>query len=266
MLSQFPLERTLKALLACTIMTSLVTSCTSLAQSSEPPAAASESDQAAEPMVISLEKGELLSIISVIPNKGEAADAARTQYYQTAFPLAQQYGLKREGQLRVVATPVGGHESEGIIFFSWPNKAAEAKLEAEPAWPGIKALRPQAWDDLRVFTDELDQDLTLTFSPDKTYTLAMAWINPENPDDYDVYMDGIKEAVDEVGGRFIYKMFDPKFESHKLKDGAPGQVTLVEWDSPQGLASFGETEGFKENAKYLTSGVTRFEILALSAR
>lgn len=266
MLFQSPLERTLKALLACTIMTSMVASCTSLAQGSAPQVASEAAEQAAAPMVINLKKGELLSIISVIPKKGDKAEAARSEYYQNAFPLAQQHGLKREGQLRVIAAPVGKHKSEGIIFFSWPSQAAEASLETEADWPEIKALRPKAWEDLRVFTDELDEDLTLTFKADKTYTIAMAWTNPENPDDYDTYMDGIKDAVTEVGGRFMYKMFDPKFESHKLKDGAPGQVTLVEWNTPEGLANFGETQGFKDNVKYLTSGVTRFEILALSAQ
>ena len=235
-----------------------------------PSAVAQTATQAVETkpasLSLDLKKGALLSIISVIPNEGDEADAARSEYYQTAFPLASGYGLQREGQLRVVAAPIGAHDSKGIIFFSWPSAEAEAALEAEAAWPGIKALRPKAWEDLRIFTDELEDDLTLTFAPDKTYTLAMAWTNPENPNDYDTYMDGIKEAVSDVGGRFMYKMFDPKFESHKLKDGAPGQVTLVEWDTPEGLASFGETQGFKDNVKYLSSGVTRFEILALSAQ
>lgn len=91
----------------------------------------------------------------------------------------------------------------------------------------------------------------------------MAWINPENPDHYDLYMDGITDAVADVGGRFVYKMFDPKFESNKIKTGGPGQVTLVEWDTPQGLQAFGKTQGFKDNAAYLGTGVTRFEILVL---
>lgn len=266
MLFQSPLERALKALLACLIASTMVSSCTSLAQDSTPQTTAASTAQVAAPVEISLKKGELFSIISVIPKTGEAADAARSEYYATAFPLAEQYGLKREGQLRVVASPVGKHESKGIIFFSWPSKTAEEAVEQEAAWPGIKALRPKAWEDLRIFTKELDEDLTLTFKADKTYTIAMAWTNPENPNDYNTYMDGIKEAVSEVGGRFMYKMFDPKFESHKLKDGAPGQVTLVEWDTPEGLANFGDTQGFKDNVKYLSSGVTRFEILALSAQ
>lgn len=266
MLFQSPLERTLRAFLACFIMTSMVTSCASLAQETAPQAASESTQQTSAPLEINLKKGELISIISVIPKTGDAADAARAEYYATAFPLAEQYGLKREGQLRVDAAPVGKHESKGIIFFSWPNKASEEAVEKEVAWPGIKDLRPKAWEDLRIFTKELDEDLNLTFKADKTYTIAMAWTNPENPNDYDTYMDGIKDAVSEVGGRFIYKMFDPKFESHKLKDGAPGQVTLVEWDTPEGLANFGDTQGFKDNVKYLSSGVTRFEILTLSAQ
>lgn len=256
--------KTFKTLFACAGLASLATACAANSADASQPTAGTVSQADEMPLIIDLKRGELLSIISVISEKGEAAEMARAQYYQRAFPLAEPFGLKREGQLKVLASPIGAHKSEAIILFSWPSKSAELALEADPAWPEIKALRPQAWHDLRIFTDELESDLTLTFAPDKTYTLAMAWIDQENPNDYDLYMENIRDAVSEVGGRFVYKMFDPKFESHKLEDGAPGQVTLVEWDSPQGLSEFQKSEGFKSNANLITSGTTRFEILVLS--
>lgn len=228
-------------------------------------AATSEATEVA-PTVISYKKGELISLISIVSKEGDAAKKAVANYYATAFPLGETHGLIRKGQLKVKAVPVGAHKSEGVVFYSWPSKAAEDAFSAEPAWPAIKAARPEAWTELRIYTDEVKDDITFTFHADKTYTLAMAWINPENPTDYDRYMEGIKDAVAESGGRFVYKMFDPKFESHNITDGGPGQVTLVEWDTPRGLQAFGKTDGFRANAAYLTSGVTRFEILALGTQ
>lgn len=224
------------------------------------------SEKTVAPTVLEFKKGQLFSIVSVIADPSAEAKKNVAKYYKTAFPLGEKHGLKREGQLRVVASPVGDHKSDGIVFYSWPSAADEKTFEAEPAWASIKALRPKAWEELRIYTQELEADMSLTFDPDKTYTLAMAWLNPENPDHYDKYMAGIKAAAESVGGRFLYKMFDPKFESNIIKTGGPGQVTLVEWDTPQGLQAFGKTAGFKENAHYLKSGVTRFEILALSAK
>lgn len=221
--------------------------------------------KAKAPTVLAFEKGQLFSIVSIVGDQSPEAKKNVAKYYKTAFPLGAKHGLKREGQLRVVAAPVGDHKSDGIVFYSWPSTADEARFEAEPAWASIKALRPKAWEELRIYTQEVEADMTLTFDPNKTYTLAMAWFNLENPDHYDKYMAGIKEAAESVGGRFIYKMFDPKFESNTIKSGGPGQVTLVEWDTPQGLQAFGKTAGFKENAHYLKTGVTRFEILTLSS-
>lgn len=208
-------------------------------------------------------KGQLLSFVSVVPKNTPEAKTASQEYFARAFPLASKHGFKREGQLLVKAVPVGNHKSEGVILYSWPDQASEDRLTAEADWADIKTLRPQAWEELRIYTTTLQDDLTLSFDPAKTYTLAMAWNNPKNPDHYDLYMDGIRDAVTEVGGRFVHKIFDPAFESNTIKDGGPGQVTLVEWDSPKGLQNFGKTEGFKQNAHYLKTGVTRFEILVL---
>jgi len=228
------------------------------------PSSPSASAEIKAPVSITYKEGQLISIITSVPKTGENARQAIATYGATAFPLASKHGLKREGQLLVKAAPVGDHKPVVTVFYSWPSETAEAAFNAEPAWPAIKDTRADAWDELRVYTDLVEKDMTLTFDPNKTYTLAMAWTNPENPHDYDVYMKGIEGAVAQSGGRFVYKMFDPEFESHSLDDGAPGQVTLVEWDTPQGLENFGETKGFKDNVKYLSSGVTRFEIIALS--
>lgn len=208
-------------------------------------------------------KGQLLSFISVASKDTPEAKQALQQYYTTAFPLAEKHGLKREGQLRVKANPLGDHKSEGVVIYSWPDQKSEQRMDSEGAWPEIKKLRPLAWEELRIYTAELEDDLTLTFDPKKTYTLAVMWSNPENPDHYRLYLDGIKDAIAESGGRIIYKMFDPKFESNKIKDGGPGQVTLLEWDSADGLFKLGDTEGFKQNEHYLKSGVRRYEIIAL---
>ena len=213
---------------------------------------------------LNFKKGEMLSFVFIDSKDGDEAEAARLKYYDTAFPLADSFGLSSDATLSVPAVPVGKFKPDALGIFSWPDSQSEAALSAHQDWPGIKALRPLAWDELRVATAELDADLTLSFDPTKTYTLASAWFNPENPTDYAKYMDGITSSAEELGGRFVYKMHHPSFESHAEKPGAPGQITLVEWETQDGLAKFGKSKGFKENVKYLGSGTTRFEIIVIA--
>lgn len=217
-------------------------------------------------MTVSYKKGQLVSIISVEANEGEAADTARNTYYATAIPLAERYGLSRDGQLSVIATPQGTHKPAAVLFFSFPSTQAEQDLIAHPDWPTAKALRPAAWKVLRIYSDVVDDDLTLNFRFDKIYSLAVAWINPEKPNDYSSYLNNIEPAVTASGGRFMHKVYDPRFEAHDIAIKlAPGQLTFVEWDSPSGLQAFQKTQGFKDNAALLGSGTTRFELMLLKA-
>lgn len=218
------------------------------------------------PKMVSLDfkKGQVLSFTVIDSKDGAAATAARDEYYDKAFPLAETFGLSRDMGFKVVAVPVGALKPQAVALFSWPNASAEEGFSAHPDWPAIKSLRPEAWDELRIYNDVLKQDMNLTFDSSKTYTLAAAWINPKYPDDYEKYLSGIQTAVKQSGGRFIYKMHNPSFEAHAAPQGAPDQVLMVEWDTAEGLQKFGKSAGFKANAKYLGSGTRLFELAVLS--
>jgi uncharacterized protein (DUF1330 family) len=262
---QYSLSHTVRTVLVCGVLSLGLPACSTMTTAS-PQTAKPQAAQTSTPVTMHFKKGQVMSIISPIAKEGETAKKALQTYYKTAFPLGSKHGLKREGQVIVKAAPIGDHKSEGIIFYSWPSANSEKQFESEAQWPAIKSLRSEAWEELRIYSDEISEDMTLTLHPEKTYTLAMAWINPEQPNDYALYMDSIKEAVSDVGGRFVYKMFDPKFESNTIKDGGPGQVTLVEWDNPEGLQNFTKTKGYKDSSQYIGTGVTRFEILMMQTQ
>ncbi len=215
-------------------------------------------------MRLSYKKGQVVSFVAVVGQEGAQADAARNTYYKSAFPIANQFGFQRDAQFNVQAVPVGTFKPQVIIIYSWPDAEAEKAFNAHPDWPAVKATRATVWDELRVYNDVLKEDLTLTLDASKTYTLAAAWINLENPDDYAKYLSGIQTAVSQAGGRFIYTMHAPGFETHSAPFTGPDQLLLVEWDTPGGLDKFGKSADFKANAKYLGSGTSRFELSVLS--
>ncbi len=238
--------------------------CSSNSLSSPTPSpSVKQTQMAKKPIVLSYKKGQRLTLATIEGKAGDDAKKAVAEYYKDVFPVAREKGLKRDAQLKVLAAPQGNHKPGALAVFSWPDPSAEQAFQDALDWQRVKDIRKSAWDELRLYSTTLEEDLNLNFHPDKTYTLAVAWKNPKNPNDYDQYMDNIKDGVAELGGRFIYKMFDPTFESHALQADAPYQLTFVEWDTADGLQKFGKSKTFKQNAKLIGTGVTRFELMVL---
>lgn len=207
---------------------------------------------------ISLTKGQLLSLVAPIAKVG-GEDHVK-EYYRTAFPLAQQFGLKNHGRLNVVRKIVGTQEHKVWSIFTWPSVEAEQNFVNHKDWPQIKGLRPLGWDELKIVTSEVKDDITLRFSPSKFYTLAIARFNPENPNDYLEYLDNIEASLNQVGGRFMYKMIQPSYEVHGSNPKPPNQLTIVEWNSADGLTQLQANDDYQEQTQLLASGLTSIEL------
>ncbi len=228
-------------------------------QSNAQPASAKSAETAkpVKDVVIELKAGQVLQVIASQVRPDGAA--ARRAYAQTAFPIASSFGFAPLGTLAVKQQVVSDFEPEAFSFFSWPSEEAVQSFDNHPDWPAIKATRPAAWNELKVYSDTLEEDLSLRFRPDKYYTVVAAWFDPDNPGDYDRYLTGIESAVERAGGRFIYKMREPSFEAHASALTPPGQVTFVEWDRPDGFAEVQKSDEYLANRQYFASGLERFE-------
>lgn len=213
------------------------------------------------PVNLKLSKGQYLSI--VLPEAKPGASEKRNNYYKTAFPLGEKYGLKREMTLIVDNVIISDYTPSAAIFYSFPDKLAEASFSHNPKWPPIKALRSEAWEELKIYSSELQEDVNINFNPDKSYTLVVAWLDPRNPDDYKRYLDGITDVVSAAGGRFIYIMKHPTYEAQGSLL-APGQLTFVEWDTLDGFATVRASEAYKAATPYFASGTRKVEFYRLS--
>ena len=218
-------------------------------------------EQAGESQEFSFKQGQYISFVA--PQSKDNGNDARQEYYQRAFSLADGYGLKREIQFNVTEKVVGDFDANAFILFSWPNKTAEEKLYAHPEWPSIKALRPQAWEELRIYSTVVQKGFSLNFKSDKFYTVGIAWLNPQTASEYTNYLDGIEATLDKLGARYIHQMLNPSFEAHNTSRGAPAQLTFVEWDSEEALNKLQKSEGFKQNYAYFKNSVTAFELFRL---
>ena len=138
--------------LACLSLAFLATSCATTEPT--PPRAAAT---ITAPLTLTYTKGQLISLIIIDAKDGEAATAARDNYYATAFPMATSFGLKRDAGLTIAMTMVGKFKPEALGIFSWPSLAASDELSAQSGWPTIKATRPDGWDELAIFTAPIDR-------------------------------------------------------------------------------------------------------------
>ncbi|MEP3224808.1 MAG: hypothetical protein ABJO01_02445 [Parasphingorhabdus sp.] len=213
---------------------------------------------------LKVKKGQYLSIIMPEARADHAAQRERQSYYRKALPLGQKFGLKREAQLKVDTAVISDFEPTGLIFFSYPDAASEMKLTGHQSWPTIKAQRPKAWHELRIYSAAVENDLNLLFDPAKFYTLVVAWTNPEKPDDYQNYLSGIETAVHAAGGEFIFKMHNPKMEAHATALKAPNQLTFVEWETADGFEQVQKTAAYKASAPYIRSGARKIEFYRMS--
>lgn len=218
----------------------------------------------AQPSQLILQKGQYLSITMPEAKTSEEAKKARQHYYKSAFPLGSQFGLKRETALKIDTAIISDYKPSAVIFFSYPDRQSEAGLAAHPEWPAIKATRSSIWKELNIFSAELTEDLAITFDPAKSYTLVIAWKKDEDPEGYDRYLKGIEPAVKRFGGKFIYKMFNPKSETNAPSTIAPSQLTFVEWDSLDGFAKVRASDEYKANVPNFQSGVKKLEFYRMS--
>ena len=217
----------------------------------------------ADESVISFAPGAAMQVIVAIGK--ENAGEIRTEYYNTAIPLARSYGFSTVARLKVDKSLVGNITAPVIVIGKWDDVERWQAFQNDPRWPALKAMRAKGWQQLDLYTKALEQPLDLKFEPGKFYTLAFASFNPEHPNDYTNYLHNIQQSLSEAGGKFIYKMIQPGFDTHSEFAQQVNQITLVEWDSAEGLQQLLASPDYLKHKHLLETGVTDFAFLRVSA-
>ncbi|BDX08298.1 DUF1330 domain-containing protein [Planctobacterium marinum] len=212
---------------------------------------------------INFAPGAAMQVIVAIGK--ENAEDIRREYYNTAIPLARSYGFSTVARLKVDKSLVGNITAPVIVIGKWEDVDRWQAFQNDPRWPALKAMRAKGWQQLDLFTKALDSSLALNFSPDKFYTLAFASFNPEHPGDYTKYLHNIQAPLGEAGGKFIHKMIQPGFDTHSESAQQVSQITLVEWDSAEGLQQLLTSPDYLKHKHLLETGVTDFAFLRVSA-
>src|SRR5713101_7593394 len=116
-------------------------------------------------LTINFSKGELLQLVSATYVKGK--DEELGEYFQKAFLLATGYGYTPLIQFHVTDVLNGTYHPEGFIgLYKWPNSAASEQFGHDPRWAPIEATRPEVFQELRINTIVLEEDLKMIFKED----------------------------------------------------------------------------------------------------
>lgn len=225
-------------------------------------AGAVQANKSVDTLTLSFKKGQVLQLIAPVNLEGK--ESVRRHYYQTAIPLAESYGFANLGQLSVTQKIVGDFEPGAFVIGSWPSVKSFDDFAALPEWPELKQQRAQGWEELKLYNDQVEKDLELVFRQSKFYTVAFAWFNPENPNDYLKYLKSIEGIVNQMGGKFIHKMRSPTLEAHNSPKIAPDQITFVEWDSEDGLKNLLAHPEYEMFSGFFKSGISKFEMFRIA--
>lgn len=214
--------------------------------------------------VVHFHPGEVVQLIA--PISDPAKRDLRDRYFKKNAETAKAYGYQQDGVFVVEETLVGDFSPNVFVVSHWASLKAQKAFQSLAQFKDVKSLRREAWEALKLYDHELEAPLTLSFNKNKTYTLAFAWTHPAFPSDYYRYIESLPPLLEKVGGRFIYQINNAVLSAHNPDALAPQQITLVEWDTPDGVEQLQSLPEFSELAKQLSSGTTRFELHKVSLR
>lgn len=210
--------------------------------------------QATEDLSVTFSKGELLQLVSATYVKGK--DKELREYFQKTFPLAAGYGYTPLIQFHVTEVLEGTYQPEGFIgLYKWPSQAAAERFGHDPQWAPIKATRPEVFQELRVSTFALEEELKMTFKDGHVYELQVLWLSNDHRDDYNRYKQAMQVTLDQVGGRVIARLSGGQYESVQPWPHQPDQIVILEWPNANARAAYLNSKAFQQQQHLLYSGV-----------
>ena len=215
-------------------------------------------------LLVQYAPGEIMQLIAPVTEPEKRA--LRDRYFEQNAETARKHGYRQEGVLLVEETLSGDFSPNVFVISRWPSLKAQKTFQALPSFSGVKALRREAWEALRLYDHELPDVLSLEFSQDKAYTIAFAWENPSNPGDYAEYLASLPPLLDKIGGRLMHNIEGIVLSAHNPHALAPQYISFIEWDAHDGIQQLQALPEFAELTKKQQSGTVRYELYRVSPR
>ena len=186
-------------------------------------------------LTYNFKKGTVVDIL-LGNTKPESVDKQQL-YFKEIFPVAQKLGYNNAPALGIPESPImGNYHPQFMAFGLW--KSFQARTQAmetiEEKIPDIYQRRKDIWSTFNMTSYELDQDINLELSEDKTYVVTACWL--ENSNQVKEFKNNFSKEVSNQNGKVILELMNGRSPVGYYYN--PDYFTITEWDNSSEFQNF----------------------------
>ena len=209
---------------------------------------------------IALEKGERLTL--VLADLHPDGEKVRNKYFEGAFAMAQEQGLRELKGFPVTRILYGEDKPQFFGMYAWPNPQAAANVRRSPEYlTNFKPLQKQGWNELVAIDIDLESNIGIDIDPSKTYVFVLIWMDDESV--YDEYLEATQELQNQLGAKRLFRLGGHEFASLSKGNNPPEAVALYQWESPESINQYAGDPSYPAIFEKLVSNVERLEVYEL---
>ncbi|RNC85082.1 MAG: DUF1330 domain-containing protein [Winogradskyella sp.] len=209
---------------------------------------------------ITFKKGKLIEV-ALLTVKPDGQKAFMEEYFPKVMPVAVPYGAKPIASFAVTKTVMGNKPNQMVVFFEWDNVDQKRAFERNPEYLKLRNIRDNALSFLSQGYFQVENDVTVTISTDKTYDFAGLFINPEKASQLQEYFQAVLPTASkpEFGYTPIVNL-NPYKGAHD-QNYHPSVIAFAEWKGgTDSQERFEKTKAFKDNVAKRTAGAPYIDV------
>ena len=209
-------------------------------------------------LTYNFKKGTVLDIL-LGNTKPESKDKQQL-YFKEIFPVAKELGYNSAPALGIPESPtMGNYHPQFLAFGLWESfKARNYAMETiEQKVPDIYQRRKEIWSTFNMTSYELDQDINMELSENKTYVVTAYWL--ENSNQIEEFKNNFSKTVSSQNGKVILELMGGRSPVGYYYN--PDYFTITEWDNSSEFQNFAKSS--KGKAFKGIKNINQFKVKSL---
>lgn len=209
---------------------------------------------------ITFKAGKLIEV-ALLTVKTDGQKAFMEEYFPKVMPVAMPYGARPIASFAVTKTVMGNKPNQMVVFFEWESLEQKRAFERNPEYLKLRNIRDNALSFLSQGYFQVEKDVTVNVSSDKTYDFAGIFINPEKANLLQEYFQAVLPTASkpEFGYTTIVNL-NP-YQGANDQNYHPSVIAFAEWKG--GIDSqerFEKTKVFQDNVAKRSAGAPYIDV------
>ncbi len=158
-------------------------------------------EASAKRLQISFRKNKLIEVAFLSIKEGKQQQLSE-EYFAQVMPIAQEYGMKPLGKIKVEYTYSNFVKPQIIGFFEWPSEEKRAAFTKDPRFLKIRGIRNDALSSLRLSYMKVDEDTEVEFESGKLVELFGMWFDPIEGHRMQTYFKNVMPLITGRGNKY----------------------------------------------------------------